>query len=247
MILIFCAFGREFAPLRAGLKNQRPLQIHGVRGLVGQRGNRTVALIASGIGVRRARDTAAQVLDQINEVKQIVITGVAGALHRDLRIGDIVVAERLWLRRGSEIAIEHALEVEHVAMLTDRLNSAQVFYTRGAMLTSREAIVTAADKRRVFETLGALSVDMESAVIAHEASLRGIPFVCLRAILDNAEQDLEAAMLADDNGRVRPLNLASAFMRNPRLIGTSLRLMRDLKIATAAMTRAIDAVLMSSG
>lgn len=203
-------------------------------------------MIASGIGIHRARATAARVLDQLKNVDRVIITGVAGALRGDLRIGDVVVGERLWLRRDDEFAIEHALEVEHASWLKAQLTSAQIPHTCGAMLTSRTPIIKAADKRGIFETLGAVSVDMESAVIAHEASLRGIPFVCLRTILDAAEQNLEAAMLADEDGRVRPLDLASALARNPRLIGTSIRLMRDLKIATAAMTRAIDAVLPNS-
>ncbi len=215
----------------------------GLRGVAGRMGKAEVALIASGIGIIRARETAVRVLNQTHEVERIIITGVAGALHHDLRIGDVVVAERLWLRRGDEFAIEHALEVDNVSLVKEGLVSARIIHRSGAMLTSRAAIVAAADKRQAYETLGALAVDMESAVIAREAHLRRLPFVCLRTILDTAAQNLEAAILANENGRIRPLNVASALARNPRLIAASMRLMRNLKIATGVMVEAIDSVL----
>ncbi len=215
----------------------------GAAGVTGRMGKAEVALIASGIGIRRARETAVLVLDQTHEVERIIITGVAGALHHDLHIGDIVVAERLWLRRGDEFAIEHALEVDKASFVKEGLVSARIIHTSGAILTSRAAIVAAVDKRQAYETLGALAVDMESAVIAREAHLRGLPFVCLRTILDTAAQNLEAAILADENGTIRPLNLATTLARNPRLIAASMQLMRNLKIATGAMAEAIDAVL----
>jgi hypothetical protein len=44
-------------------------------------------------------------------------------------------------------------------------------------MTSRRVLVTAADKRRSHHETGAISVDMESAVVALEAQRRGILFV----------------------------------------------------------------------
>lgn len=239
--LIFCAFGAEFAPLRARLENPQP--IPGFRGVSGRLAGVEVAVIVSGVGVKRAQHSAALAFDRFPQVKRAILTGVAGALHGDLQIGDLVVAERLWMRHADEFAIADELPVAEFVNATAALQAAQIAYLCGPLLTSRKALLEAADKKRMFDALGAVAVDMESAVIATEAHQRGIPFICLRTILDTAAQDLTPALLADENGRVRPLKAATAFARNPRLFAASLQLLRNLKSATASMAAAIEAVV----
>jgi adenosylhomocysteine nucleosidase len=248
VIAIFCAFGAEYGPLRARLRNVRELAIGDLRGCTGELGNVATTIIVSGVGLRRAAHSAAVALDNLPHIKSLLLTGVAGALHHDLRIGDIVLGERLILRREDEFVSEHEIEVEleQLQLLAGGLRRARVPHQRGAMLTSRRVIALAADKRRAHTSFGAIAVDMESAVIAREAAARRIPFVAIRAILDTADQDLEGAMLADENGRVRPFFAARALARNPRLIGASIRLMRNLRIASSAMAMAVEAALTSA-
>jgi hypothetical protein len=65
--------------------------------------------------------------------------------------------------------------------------------------------------------------------------------------MDTAAQELEGAMLADDDGRVRVLQAARLLLGNPRMIGASIRLMRNLRVAAAAMTDAVEAVVAHRG
>ena len=245
MILVFCAFGAEYAPLRARLKNPIALDHATLRGASGTLGKTKTALVVSGVGIRRARQTAVLALDYLRDVDGVIITGVAGGLHGDLKIGDLVIGDRLLLRREDEFAASHTVEIgsSRVDALVATLTGARIAHTRGAMLTSRRAIVSAADKLRAHTALGAIAVDMESAVIAQEAASREIPFVCLRTIMDTAAQNLDGAMLADEDGRVRIGAAARALLRNPRMIGASLRLMRNLRAATTSMAIAIEAAL----
>lgn len=242
MILIFCAFGAEFAPIRARLRHATDLD-GGLRGARGELGGTPATIVVSGVGLRRARESAARAFDIIRCPDSAILTGVAGALHADLRIGDVVVGDRLILRRELEFAAAKTLEigVERVDALSAALRAARIDHIRGPMLTSRRVIATASDKLRAHDAFAAISVDMESAVIAEEAAARGVPFVTLRTILDTAAQDLEGAMLADENGRVRPLHVTRTLLRNPRLIGASFRLMRNLRVASASMAAAVEA------
>jgi hypothetical protein len=84
---------------------------------------------------------------------------------------------------------------------------------------------------------------MESAVIALEAQRRGIPFVCIRTILDTAGEDVVGAALADENGRVRPLAAAKAVISNPGLVAGAARLLRNLRLATNALAETLEIVV----
>ena len=172
MILIFCAFGAELGPLRMLLSDVTPLADDHLRGFRGRVGESTVTLIASGIGVRRAQQAVALALDRFYEVDGIITTGVAGALHADLPIGRVVLADRLIVRRGEEFAAEAVVEapLSHRETFATALGAARITYATGPLLTSRRAIAKVDDKRRAHEALGAIAVDMESAVIALEAA-----------------------------------------------------------------------------
>jgi adenosylhomocysteine nucleosidase len=245
VILIFCAFGAELWPLRSLLTEPRALAGSNLRGFHGHIGATNVTLIASGIGTRHAQHAAALALDRLQDVEGIITTGVAGALHADLPIGRVVMADRLMVRRGEEFAFEAEVEtpLSHRAPLATALDAARITFAVGPMLTSRRVIARVADKRRAYEALGAIAVDMESAIIGLEATRRQLPFVCLRTIMDTAIDEIEGAYLADENGRVRLRAVATALMTQPRLIVASMKLMRNLRAATRSMTEAVAAVL----
>src|SRR5258708_35250327 len=139
MILVFCAFGAEYAPLRARLKNPIALAHTTIRGAQGVLGRTKTAVVVSGVGIRRARQTAALVFDNLRNVDGVIITGVAGALHGDLKIGDLVIGERLLLRREEEFAASHTVEIgtARVDALVPILTSAPLALMQGDTRTSR--------------------------------------------------------------------------------------------------------------
>jgi len=59
----------------------------------------------------------------------------------------------------------------------------------GSLITAESPVSSLADKRR-FRQLGFDSVDMESAVIAARCHGQGVPFLCVRAIADDADSAL---------------------------------------------------------
>ena len=246
MILIFCAFGAEFEPLRARMRVERALGIEGLKGCYGRIGTTAIALAASGIGMRRARASARRAFDAIRDVDLVILTGVAGALAGHLEIGEVVMADRLMTRDGDGDIDQRArtLEVprDYFEMYTATLDAAGIRHTRGGLLTVKHPLVTGVEKRLAGAHTGAIAVDMETAVIAFEAAARGIPFVAMRTIMDKVEHDLAAAALADENGNVRPLKAAAALIRNPAMVGGVVRLVRNLRQATHAMAVTIEAV-----
>lgn len=249
MILIFCAFGAEFGPLRARVQVEKALDLKGIKGCYGHIGTTEAVLAASGIGMRRAQESARRVLDEIPTVDLIILTGVAGALADNLGIGDLVLADRLMTRDGDNDQTARTIEVPHAHLesYASALNRAGIRYARGAILTVKYPLVTGSEKRFAGEHNGAIAVDMETAVIAFEAATRGIPFIAMRTIMDTVDHDLASAVLADENGKVRPLKAAAALARNPAMVTGVIRLVRNLRQATHSMAIAIDAVIRQLG
>jgi len=110
------------------------------------------------------------------------------------------------------------------------------------MLTASRVLADSAAKRLAKEQSGAIAVDMESAALGIEARARGIPFVCVRAVLDAVDDEVPAAELAGADGEVRPLAATRFLIRHPATLLKLLRLMRNLSRATAALAEALDAL-----
>jgi adenosylhomocysteine nucleosidase len=245
VILVFCAFGAEFGPLRARLRDSTHLGLDGLVGSRGRVGKHRVALVKTGVGMRRARETAGRVLDALRNVDLVATTGVAGALQSGLEVGGVILADRLMTRREESFHAQRVLEVppQPFRTFSHALEAGGIVYSAGGLLTSRRAIATVADKRLAAAQSGAVAVDMESAVIAEEAHRRGLPFVCLRTILDAAGDELAGAALADENGRVRLFAAAKTMVTNPSMLVGAARLMRNLRTSTRILAAVTESVL----
>jgi adenosylhomocysteine nucleosidase len=228
------------------MRNAVPLDLKGFGGISGNLGGRSVVLMKTGIGLKRARDTASRTFEALPDIEVVAITGVAGALDHRLKLGGIVLAERLITRREESFHPDRVIKAspEPLRNFASALESRRLDYATGGILTSRRAIVTVAEKQLAAAQSGALAVDMESAVIADEAHLRGLPFVCLRTILDTANDELAGAALADENGRVRPLVAARTVVTNPSMLIGAARLIRNLRTSTRALATAMESVLL---
>ncbi len=93
------------------------------------------------------------------------------------------------------------------------------------------------DKKRVYETTGALAVDLESGETARIAAGAGVPFVALRAIADPAWRGLpEAALLPlDPMGRPRLPAILASIMKKPGQIRGLIMTARDTRAALKAL------------
>jgi len=245
MILIFVALKAESHPLRARLSDRGALPDSELDGYQGRIAGVPVTLAVTGMGVRQSRISAANVMDSLTSIDLVITSGVAGGLRDDLTVGKVVLSERLLTCRD-DFRPEQILDppTEWIGRFVNALEASGISHAAGLTITSRRPIMTAADKRRAYlQSGGAISVDMESAAIALEAERRGLPFVCMRTILDIAGEDVAGARLVDQNGRVRPLAAAKALITDPRTIIGVAHLLRNLRLATHSLASAFEAVL----
>jgi adenosylhomocysteine nucleosidase len=243
LILLFYAFAREIAPFKRRIRKLAPLALDGLQGFRAEMGSRTFAVVGHGIGRRRASDTARRAFDQIRGAELVIGTGVVGALSSGLKPGDLVLADRVMTLDAGGKVMEAATRLSdmHVVAIGRSLAMAGVAYSSGAILTS-DRVLTVAEKRSAKGDTGAIAVDMETAAIAAEANQRRLPFVALRAVLDEVDEEVVGGEIADEDGNVRPLAATSFLLRNPATMLKLPRMIRNLSRATTAIADALTAI-----
>lgn len=244
MILILYAFAREIAPFKRRERNRTPLALDGLHGFRAEIAGKEFAVVAHGIGHRRATETARRAFDLMPGAELVIGTGVVGALSSGLKPGDLVLADRVLTIDADGRVAEQVTAVSdgHLRAVGRALAAAGIEYSTGAILTSHRVLATGAEKRRAKESAGAIAVDMETAAIAVEAALRGLPFVAIRAVLDEVDDEVVGAEMADEDGKVRPLAATSYLLRNPGTMLKLPRMIRNLARATAAIADALTAI-----
>ena len=163
-----------------------------------------------------------------------LFSGFAGALHPELGIGDLLLADAIVTSDGEA---RPTTWPGPSAVLPQDLR-------RGRLLTSSSLIATANDKRRLRSAHEALAVDMEAAPAAAICARHGIPFGCLRVISDRMDTSLSPALVGLLAGAsVSPLRLAAAVVRRPSLASDLWRLARDTRFASRRLAEGLRRVL----
>jgi nucleoside phosphorylase len=111
---------------------------------------------------------------------------------------------------------------------------------RGPMAAVSAPLVTAADKRALHRSTGALAVDMESHIAGATAAAHGVPFAVCRAIVDPAWRTLPSAATAGlrDDGSTALAPILRELMRQPSQLGALIQLAADARAARASLVQA---------
>jgi adenosylhomocysteine nucleosidase len=117
----------------------------------------------------------------------------------------------------------------------------------GPLLTARRVLAGAEAKHAAYARSGALAVDMESAAIAAEFAASGTLFVCIRAVIDEADDEIPGAELPDETGHVAPLKAAAYFLKNPSALVWVPTMLKNFSRATASIASALEALCLDAG
>jgi hopanoid-associated phosphorylase len=165
--------------------------------------------------------------------------GVSGGLAPNLYPGELVLAN--WIHH------EHDAW-STAAHWTARLSALLTGHLVGPLACVDEPVLTAADKRELHEATGALAVDMESAGLADAAHDLGLPFVVLRAVLDESDADVPGPLARSlgPHGSVDGLRLTRELLRRPWLIGGMIGLGVRQRRAVAALRAVANLITQAS-
>ncbi|HHX62686.1 MAG TPA: 5'-methylthioadenosine/adenosylhomocysteine nucleosidase [Epulopiscium sp.] len=164
-----------------------------------------IVLVRCGIGKVNAA-VCTQILIDIFNVSYIINTGVAGGLHPDINIGDIII---------SSDTVEHDMDVtafghekgyiprmdmqffeadewlvEIAKRAAEEVQGDHKVYV-GRIASGDQFVSSMKVKEEIYTNFTAYCAEMEGAAIAHTCFLNKIPFVVIRAISDKADQSAE--------------------------------------------------------
>jgi adenosylhomocysteine nucleosidase len=179
-------------------------------------------------------DGLAAKLDALHgDIRGVISIGLAGALSPHLKVGDVMLAEQVMT--GLEKWDCH--EGWRVRLLA-RLPQAH----QGQIFGSDVIIENAETKSGLFDTTGALAVDMESQVAARFAAKRDLPLAALRVISDDASHILPPAALVamKPNGKIALGKVLGSLLGKPAQVPALIRTARASNKAFAELLRCRD-------
>jgi adenosylhomocysteine nucleosidase len=188
-------------------------------------------LAVTGMGAARARMAGMRLLDA--GTSALISWGTAGALAPSVDAGTLVIPERVVDSGGQAFITD---EVWRECMLR-RANGRLLRTSPGVLAQVRAVIRTPGEKRDLYQRLGAIAVDMESAALAKLAWEAAVPFVVVRAVSDTARMSIPGSvtLAMDAGGRIRVLRLLSGLLRHPADMVALVRLARGFRAAAAAL------------
>lgn len=193
---IVCAGDEELAPFLSLITECRVSEKAMLKFYEGKiRGVDIVALFSGVCKVNAA--IAAEILIDVYGVKTVINAGTAGGMNPELKIFDTVIsAETAYHDVAADILTEFHPWMDTIyfkadknllAMSKEAVNKLnmndKVFW--GRMVTG-EAFIRDEERKKINDEYEPLTVDMETASIAHVCYVNRIPFIAIRCVTDTA-------------------------------------------------------------
>ncbi|WP_456380788.1 5'-methylthioadenosine/adenosylhomocysteine nucleosidase [Hydrogenimonas sp.] len=194
------AMPEEIDPLLKRLENVRKHEVADNTYYTALYGSLDLVVAYSKIGKVFSALTAATMIERFG-VRKMLFSGVAGAIHPDLGIGDLVAATKLCQHDLDITAFGHPygyvpegkvyLEADpHLLGIADEVARTKGVKLRHGIVATGDQFV--ADPRRkewIGRTFQADALEMEGAAVAVVCDAMDVPFFILRAISDAADMD----------------------------------------------------------
>ena len=196
---IIVAMQEELEEILKIIEETNKKEIYDITYIEGKVGENNIIITLSGIGKVNAARTTQILLDKLN-VECIINVGSAGALNPILKIGDIVIGNKLIQHDFDITAFNHKkgyitgvgdyLEcnedlVKQFEKITNNIENKE-YKTITGIIASGDIFCTEINmKNKIYSKFNAECVEMEGAAIAQVAYLCNIPFIVIRSISDS--------------------------------------------------------------
>ena len=197
---IICATETEMKAIINEIKDIREKKIGRIVFFEGKFNNKDIVFVQSGIGKLTAAMTATLLIDKY-DIDKVIFSGVAGALDKALKIGDIVIANDV---------VQHDFAVEAFGYKKGQIPQMEVWSFEGdkglikkvqetsdekiklhygRILTGDQFIYKKEEKLDLGKEFEALCVDMESGAVAQVCYIMNVKFLIIRSISDSVTDE----------------------------------------------------------
>lgn len=195
---IVCAGDEELAPFLPMMDHCKVIEKARLKFYEGQIDGTEVVALFSGVCKVNAA-IASQILIDIFDVNAIINSGTAGGMDPRLKIFDTVISTEVcyhdvaqdiltefhpWMKSVFFEADQKLIELSKAAVEKTKFPG-KVFW--GRMVTG-ESFITEEGRQKINDEFAPLTVDMETASIAHVCYVNHIPFISVRCVTDTAEE-----------------------------------------------------------
>lgn len=198
---IIGAMDEELALLLDGMEDKEPVAQAGLSFVKGKFHGKDVVVCKSGVGKVNAAITTQVLVDRF-DVGMIWFTGVAGALHPSLDIGDIVISSSCQQHDMDCSPIGFPRGVTPFQEVSDFLADPRLIklaeeacarvcrengYRVGRILSGDQFIADPEVVRFLYERMDGACVEMEGGAIGQVCHMNAVPYVMLRSMSDKAD------------------------------------------------------------
>lgn len=201
MIGIIGAMAFEIDGLKEKMKNAATDTISGVefsRGIIGET---DVVVAQAGVGKVNAAVTAQTMILKYNP-SAIINIGVAGGIEQSLKIGDIVVADKVCEHDmdttavGDEPGFISGIDTVYMHcdseisnIISECAKDMGLHTVRGTIATGDIFVAEDSVRNRIAQLFNGVAAEMEGGAIGHVCVMNNVPFAILRAMSDCANDD----------------------------------------------------------
>lgn len=191
---IICAGDEEFTPFLPLIRDCKIKERAMLKFYEGKINSIEVIALFSGVCKVNAA-IASQLLIDIYDIDIIINPGTAGGMNPDLEIFDTVISTEVcyhdvasdiltefhpWMKSIFFEADQELIELSKLAVNKIKLAGKIIW---GRMVTG-ESFITNEERQKIYDEFVPLTVDMETASIAHVCYVNSIPFISIRCITD---------------------------------------------------------------
>lgn len=200
VIGIIGAMQEEISLLLNVMTHTNKITKAGIDYFQGELNDKNIVVCKSGVGKVNSA-VCTQILIDTFKIDQLIFTGVAGALHPELNIGDLVISSESMYHDMNAVALgfkwgEIPYQETYIFKSDQKLidlayqTSLNLFENKiliGRVLSGDQFIADKSQVQKLYEDLGGFCTEMEGASVAHVCFMNEIPHVIIRSMSDKAD------------------------------------------------------------
>lgn len=198
---IIAAMEEEKNAIKNIMKNIKEIKIYELVFIEGKINEKECILVESGVGKVNSSRTTQLMIDKY-DVEYIINIGSAGSATNELKIGDIVIGERIvqhdfditafghkkgYISNVGECIKSDKLLINRFIEVIKKIQDENINIKIGTIATGDIFCTDIKMRDKINKKFSADAIEMEAASIAQVCYLDKIPFIILRSISDNPD------------------------------------------------------------